>query len=571
MAIYAPIEPNRNQQVKVASLVEANAAAAQPAASLTSLAVEGAQYGVMGPLAGRDGEVPYLGRQDASAGGYRPETIFRSDVYVCEDQEDYDKSLSRTMTMREVFDTWVKGGRSGTRWYGWSPDYPTNARGLPLSGLAEWLAWNAAAEKKPSAWSDLDRTPDSSWRWPADADFGIPFGYSFWYYAPSVSSIIQPVNAYDDSYYASPYMMSSYDVTVRCRSYDAGDDDVIGIVAAEVKAADGRPSILVVNRSCNCSNTENTQPYGHFYIRANGTWTETDNPVPPYFDGERRPKYFDEELSCTFFSYRTMFSRRITGDASNFWKTHPLTYEYEHRGTGAGELSLDLSLPDGMANPKIRWWENDTLWNAHAAKITYNGTWGNMGYCYMRVRRVGNSLTAWTTKMTGSPLPALGGDQGGPADCPAIGDDDAWNRQARKLVIQLDADETLNGVNLKNTFSLQASPLGGAVGFITASQPGASWDILDMKIPRVLVKTWTNQLIQYDPITGRENILPYVPSQYCGRGRLCKNNATGKTFYVCDSSFLKVVDPTGNSETWTFTVDNGSEVGTVTKHVVLKD
>ena len=93
MAIYAPKQPNQNQQVKVASLVEANVAAAAPAASLTSLAVDGAQYGVMGPLAGRDGEVPYLGRQDASAGGYRPETIFRSDVYVCEDQEDYDRSL----------------------------------------------------------------------------------------------------------------------------------------------------------------------------------------------------------------------------------------------------------------------------------------------------------------------------------------------------------------------------------------------------------------------------------------------------------------------------------------------
>lgn len=58
------------------------------------MAVDGTQYSVMGPFVGRDGEVPYLGRQDASADGYKPETIFRSDVYVCEDQADYDKSLA---------------------------------------------------------------------------------------------------------------------------------------------------------------------------------------------------------------------------------------------------------------------------------------------------------------------------------------------------------------------------------------------------------------------------------------------------------------------------------------------
>ena len=62
MAIYAPKQPNQNQQVKVASLVEANTATARPDTCLTSLAVEGAQYDVMGPLVGRDGEVPYLGR-----------------------------------------------------------------------------------------------------------------------------------------------------------------------------------------------------------------------------------------------------------------------------------------------------------------------------------------------------------------------------------------------------------------------------------------------------------------------------------------------------------------------------
>lgn len=200
--------------------------------------------------------------------------------------------------MREVFDTWVKGGRKDDLWYGWSPGYPTNSKGTALSGVAEWLAWNAAEGKKPSNWSDLDQTPDTTtWRWPADT--GGPCGYSFWYYAPSVSSIIQPANAIDDSFYSSPYMMSAYDVTVRCRSYSIHDDDIIGIVAAEVKAADGRPSILTVNRSCNCGNTEDMQPYSHFYIRANNTWT--GSAFTP------NPRYFDEGMSCTFFSNRATF------------------------------------------------------------------------------------------------------------------------------------------------------------------------------------------------------------------------------------------------------------------------
>lgn len=94
------------------------------------------------------------------------------------------------MTMREVFDTWNKGGRSGDKWYGWSPDYPTNSKGTTLSGIAEWLKWNEKDGMKPSTWSDLDKTPDPSWRWPDDGVFDGPFGYSFWYYSPSISSIV---------------------------------------------------------------------------------------------------------------------------------------------------------------------------------------------------------------------------------------------------------------------------------------------------------------------------------------------------------------------------------------------
>ena len=133
--------------------------------------------------------------------------------------------------------------------------------------------------------------------------------------------------------------------------------------------------------------------------------------------------------------------------AADFWKTHPLKYEYDNRVA----LGLDLSLPDGMADPRNWWWLDEAKWNVHGANVTYNGMWSNMGYCYLRVRRYGNSLTAWTTKMTGSPLPALGGDQGGPTACPTT--DNEWNSKAERLIIQLDADKVINDVNLKNTFS----------------------------------------------------------------------------------------------------------------------
>lgn len=115
--------------------------------------------------------------------------------------------------------------------------------------------------------------------------------------------------------------------------------------------------------------------------------------------------------------------------AVDFWKKHPLKYEYNNRVA----LGLDLSLPNGMADPRNWWWLDEAKWNVHGANVTYGGTWNNMGYCYMRVRRYGNSLTAWTTKMTGSPLPALGGDQGGPIACPMT--DDEWDRYGEKLVI----------------------------------------------------------------------------------------------------------------------------------------
>ena len=63
--------------------------------------------------------------------------------------------------------------------------------------------------------------------------------------------------------------------------------------------------------------------------------------------------------------------------------------------------------------------------------------------------------------------------------------------------------------------------------------------------------------------------MPCAPSQYCGRGRLGKNTATGKTFYVCDSSFMKVVDPAPQTEEWTFTLENGAATDTVRKKVVV--
>ena len=65
--------------------------------------------------------------------GYVKQTVFRNDIYICEDYNDEVKSLYESFSFKDVFDNWNQGGlttNNGVRkWYGIT-DYPM------LTGMA---------------------------------------------------------------------------------------------------------------------------------------------------------------------------------------------------------------------------------------------------------------------------------------------------------------------------------------------------------------------------------------------------------------------------------------------------
>jgi hypothetical protein len=95
MAIYAPTSQDKTSSThqQVASLVKANIKNTTSTV-LTSITIDDDSYKVnsvgIESMIGQDGTIPYLGRDSAPKSGYVPETIFRQDVFVCENEEDYE-------------------------------------------------------------------------------------------------------------------------------------------------------------------------------------------------------------------------------------------------------------------------------------------------------------------------------------------------------------------------------------------------------------------------------------------------------------------------------------------------
>jgi len=144
MAVYAPkTSTGTGGHEKVASLVLPNPPTAT--AALTALDIDGSSYRVKPAINGVDGQVPYLGRAAALADGYLPETIFRQDVYVCEDENDFETSKAGGMSMSQVFESWQKGGQWNGKSYGYDSDYYTQNSGDIKNppGFAEWFRYNA--------------------------------------------------------------------------------------------------------------------------------------------------------------------------------------------------------------------------------------------------------------------------------------------------------------------------------------------------------------------------------------------------------------------------------------------
>jgi len=619
MAVYAPtVSTGTGSPRKVASLVSANAAGADSDPALSSLTVDGSRYAVVGipPLAGRDGEVPYLGRDGAPKDGYSPETILRGDVYVCESPDDETKSLAENVTMKEVFTSWIKGGHrqvgSATKWYGYDADYDRDVDDKWT--LQAWLDRNRDRGTQPQQLRQLgDGAPGSGWDWLDDQSRAM-LGFPLWFYNSSTSSVIQPSNTQDTSYYVSPYEMRSYDITVRCKGY-SGDDDVVALIAAmNERTVDGRtvPVYLAASRTPNNQNTNGSMPLGHFCLAA--------NTVTPGLcaDGQHLWAIFEPELSARYLhsasALQYRFAQAADGnpavppprrpgggswDRLDSYYGAPRPTRELWRALSGIQFERDLSSqlykissvegdgsqwsqwkasstdridPGCLSSPENWWWMDQSQYSRYAACFK-NAGWGMSGgnRVYMRVRRQGDKIQAWTTRFTqAAPEHGGGGDSDGLAECPSDWDAAVRAGDAFTLSVDLASDAVVNQISLSSCFSAQARPLGGRMGFVTFSQSGATWDILDMKIPKIIVRTWSNEVIEYDPLDDESKVLDAAPAEFCGKGRLCRNPATGKTFFVGDQGFLKIVDPAaGESEEWTFTVENGASTGEIKKRVVV--
>lgn len=92
---------------------------------------------------------------------------------------------------------------------------------------------------------------------------------------------------------------------------------------------------------------------------------------------------------------------------------------------------------------------------------------------------------------------------------------------------------------LKATLPSFAGP--AKIGFSTMSQPNSFYEILKWDVPRIVIDARTKQISSfyrdYDP-----EVLTDDATQYVGIGRLTKNIATNKTYYVTNGGFTKFAE-----------------------------
>lgn len=84
------------------------------------------------------------------------------------------------------------------------------------------------------------------------------------------------------------------------------------------------------------------------------------------------------------------------------------------------------------------------------------------------------------------------------------------------------------------------------IGFYSYSQAGTMLQILEFDIPKIIVDTRDNSVKEYykapDAADYEVTDLSGFGPQYVGIGRLTRNAATKKTFYVAATNFMRVVD-----------------------------
>lgn len=110
------------------------------------LKINGTEHQV-GGLYGVEGDVAY----PMLDGNTVKQQILRSDIYICENDSDVQKSLNSSFSFKEVFTSWIPCGAHNSKWFG-VDEYPApdNKR-----SLTEMLDYNYANGTIPQSYSQL--------------------------------------------------------------------------------------------------------------------------------------------------------------------------------------------------------------------------------------------------------------------------------------------------------------------------------------------------------------------------------------------------------------------------------
>jgi hypothetical protein len=226
--------------------------------------------------------------------------------------------------MKQVFDSWIKGGYVNGKWYGYDTNYDKNlntyTEGDKVGTISMWFEWNKKNGKSPTTFEELKNATAESmktWTWPNSAvdrknnilgNFEASLlGYQYWFYSDEIQSIVQACNTQDSAYYLSPFKMKYYDITVKCKGYTS-DDDPIGLIVTSTDydriANNFRPYILSFIRTPNNQNGEDIMPIAHCFFKTINAYPHVNNTI--------NSNYWIKELSATFFANRSSHQGRFT-------------------------------------------------------------------------------------------------------------------------------------------------------------------------------------------------------------------------------------------------------------------
>lgn len=479
------------------------------------LKINGTEHQV-GGLYGVEGDVAY----PMPDGNTVKQQILRSDIYICENDNDVQKSLNSNFSFKEVFTSWIPGGTYSSKWFG-VDEYPATHN---LRSLTEMLDFNASKEANPQSYNQLtSEIPASNWSlaqyyYQDPADHSLTAleptgtitelatnnggeGFAYWVYNDAIKSILQPMNCNDTTFYTSPQKYTEYELCVELSSFN-GDDDFIGLIAAMNTDSSKRPHILT-------------------FMRLAGGNSEV-SAIP------------NTATSCSYWQ-QTRVKWQAQMDEAR-WTSDIYTGEYLNNGvnmlrSSTGVLSSIDS--DEYTKPtaasyieplhQAKWTYASTADARYDAMRTYvaskrNG-WATCGGCRVWVKRTGNIIRARTTKLgnLGTPLASsemtFDVSRSDVKDC------------AGNPVPSLTCFSEANG--------------GGAIGFVTNSQAMTMYKVLKFVVPKQILKIHTNELVTYK-VDGTTTTQSGKFNNLVGVGRLVKNLATGKTFFVGTNNYIKI-------------------------------